>query len=92
MKKILLLAFLINLCSFSFAQKTNSGGEYLVKTATWKSYGGLSSFKMDLEYHINGRLKEIVKTYAYNNKTYIETYSISHNLKGEKSLKYVAHA
>ncbi len=33
------------------AQTTNAHGQYMVKTAVWKVYGGYSSFKMDLEYY-----------------------------------------
>ena len=54
MKNILITLFLLNINISVFAQRTNAHGQYMVKTATWKSYGGQSSFKMDLGYYLNG--------------------------------------
>lgn len=88
MKKILLLAFLINLCSFSFAQKTNSRGEYLVKTATWKSYGQ-GSFKMDLEYSNTNELIKISKKYIIGNNKVIEYLTLKN--ENGKYLKYIRY-
>ena len=87
MKNILITLFLLNINISVFAQRTNAHGQYMVKTATWKSYGGQSSFKMDLGYYLNGNLKEVTKNYELNGKKYRDTYSISYNSKGERILK-----
>ena len=81
--KYITLAILSLFCLGIKAQTTNAHGQYMVKTATWKSYGGQSSFKMDLGYYLNGNLKEVTKNYELNGKKYRDTYSISYNSKGE---------
>lgn len=91
MKNILITFFLLNINISVFAQRTNAHGQYMVKTATWKSYGGQSSFKMDLGYYLNGSLKEVIKNYELNGKKCRDTYSISYNSKGERILKYVQY-
>ena len=91
MKNILITLFLLNINISVFAQRTNAHGQYMVKTATWKSYGGQSSFKMDLGYYLNGNLKEVPKNYELNGKKYKDTYSISYNSKGERILKFIQY-
>lgn len=59
--KYITLAILSLFCLGIKAQTTNAHEQYMVKTATWKSYGGQSSFKMDLGYYQNGNLKEVTK-------------------------------
>lgn len=73
------------------AQTTNAHGQYMVKTAVWKVYGGYSSFKMDLEYYPNGNLKVVTKSYVLSGKKYKEIYSISYNSKGEKTLNFIRY-
>ena len=73
------------------AQTTNAHGQYMVKTAVWKVYGGYSSFKMDLEYYPNGNLKVVTKSYVLSGKKYKEIYSISYNSKGEKALNFIRY-
>lgn len=89
--KYITLAILSLFCLGIKAQTTNAHGQYMVKTATWKSYGGQSSFKMDLGYYLNGNLKEVTKNYELNGKKYRDTYSISYNSKGERMLKFIRH-
>lgn len=89
--KYITLAILSLFCLGIKAQTTNAHGQYMVKTATWKSYGGQSSFKMDLGYYQNGNLKEVTKNYELNGKKCRDTYSISYNSKGERILKFVRY-
>lgn len=64
MKKILLLVLFIGVCVCSFAQRTNARGEYMVKSATWKSHTGTSSFSISLEYNTSNELVKLSKRYT----------------------------
>lgn len=90
MKRILLIVTVIcisfNLC----AQKINNRGEYMVKTAIWKVYGGYSSFRIDLEYNSSNKLHKITKKYIMGNNKITEIYTLRNdNGKYLKFIRYV---
>lgn len=90
MKRILLIVTVICVSFSLFAQKVNNRGEYMVKTAIWKVYGGYSSFRMDLEYNSSNQLHKITKKYIMDNDKVTEIYTLrNENGKYLKFIRYV---
>lgn len=86
MKRFLLLIILISLNMYSFAQRTNNRGEYLVKSVHWvnvltqKSVGDKGDKWYYFKYDNNGKLIEIKKVF-YQKLKYktIELFTIVNN-------------
>lgn len=67
--------------------KTNSRGEYMVKTATWKTCTGVGSYKLDFEYNNSNELVKMTKRYTIDNSKVTETYTLKND--NGKYLKFV---
>lgn len=90
MKRILLIVTVICISFSLCAQKINNRGEYMVKTAIWKVYGGYSSFRIDLEYNSSNKLHKITKKYIMGNNKITEIYTLRNdNGKYLKFIRYV---
>ena len=63
MKKILIIIVLIGVMGDLFAQRINSRGEYMVKSAIVESYGGRDfSYKLDFEYDTSNDLVKVTRS------------------------------
>ena len=90
MKRILLITMFVCVSFAVFAQKVNNRGEYVVKTAIWKSYSGQSSFRMDLEYNSSNELSKVTKRYIIKNNKVTEELTLKNdNGKYLKFIRYV---
>lgn len=90
MKRILLITMFVCVSFVVFAQKMNNRGEYVVKTAIWKSYSGQSSFRMDLEYNSSNELSKVTKRYVIKNNKVTEELTLKNdNGKYLKFIRYV---
>lgn len=90
MKRILLIVTVICISFSLCAQRINNRGEYMVKTAIWKVYGGYSSFRIDLEYNSSNQLHKIIKKYVMGNNKITEIYTLRNdNGKYLKFIRYV---
>lgn len=90
MKRILLITMFACVSFAVFAQKVNNRGEYVVKTAIWKSYSGQSSFRMDLEYNSSNELSKVTKRYVIKNNKVTEELTLKNdNGKYLKFIRYV---
>ena len=90
MKRILLITMFACVSFAVFAQKVNNRGEYVVKTAIWKSYSGQSSFRMDLEYNSSNELSKVTKRYIIKNNKVTEELTLKNdNGKYLKFIRYV---
>jgi hypothetical protein len=90
MKRILLIVTVICISFSLCAQRMNNRGEYMVKTAIWKVYGGYSSFRIDLEYNSSNQLHKITKKYVMGNNKITEIYTLRNdNGKYLKFIRYV---
>lgn len=90
MKRILLIVTVICISFSLCAQRINNRGEYMVKTAIWKVYGGYSSFRIDLEYNSSNQLHKITKKYVMGNNKITEIYTLRNdNGKYLKFIRYV---
>lgn len=90
MKRILLIVTVICISFSLCAQRINNRGEYMVKTAIWKVYGGYSSFRIDLEYNSSNQLHKIAKKYVMGNNKITEIYTLRNdNGKYLKFIRYV---
>lgn len=90
MKRILLIVTVICISFSLCAQRINNRGEYMVKTAIWKVYGGYSSFRIDLEYNSSNQLHKITKKYVMSNNKITEIYTLRNdNGKYLKFIRYV---
>ena len=90
MKRILLITMFVCVSFAVFAQKVNNRGEYVVKTAIWKSYSGQSSFRMDLEYNSFNELSKVTKRYIIKNNKVTEELTLKNdNGKYLKFIRYV---
>ena len=90
MKRILLIVTVICISFSLCAQRINNRGEYMVKTAIWKVYGGYSSFRIDLEYNSANQLHKITKKYVMSNNKITEIYTLRNdNGKYLKFIRYV---
>ena len=90
MKRILLIVTVICISFSLCAQRINNRGEYMVKTAIWKAYGGYSSFRIDLEYNSSNQLHKITKKYVMGNNKITEIYTLRNdNGKYLKFIRYV---
>lgn len=87
MKRILLLVMLISISFLCFSQKTNSRGEYMVKTASWKTCTGVGSYRLDFEYNNSNELVKMTKRYVIDNSKVTETYTLRND--NGKYLKFV---
>lgn len=87
MKRILLLVMLVSISFVCFSQKTNSKGEYMIKTATWKTCTGVGSYKLDFEYNNSNELVKMTKRYVIDNSKVTETYTLRND--NGKYLKFV---
>lgn len=66
MKRFLLLIILVSLNMYSFAQKTNSRGEYLVKSIKYSSStNGMNKELFEFKYDSNDKLIEIKRHFNY---------------------------
>ena len=62
MQKICIVFLLFGISPFVRAQKVNSRGEYMVKTAIVESYGGRDfSYKLDFEYDGSNDLVKVTR-------------------------------
>ena len=90
MKRILLIVTVICISFSLCAQRINNRGEYMVKTAIWKVYGGYSSFRIDLEYNSANQLHKITKKYVMSNNKITEIYTLRNdNGKYLNFIRYV---
>lgn len=89
MKRILLIVTVICISFSLCAQRINNRGEYMVKTAIWKVYGGYSSFRIDLEYNSSNQLHKITKKYVMGNNKITEIYTLRNN--NGKYLKFIRY-
>lgn len=90
MKRFLLITMFVCVSFAVFAQKVNNRGEYVVKTAIWKSYSGQSSFRMDLEYNSSNELSKVTKRYVIKNNKVTEELTLKNdNGKYLKFIRYV---
>lgn len=90
MKRILLITMFVCVSFVVFAQKMNNRGEYVVKTAIWKSYSSQSSFRMDLEYNSSNELSKVTKRYVIKNNKVTEELTLKNdNGKYLKFIRYV---
>lgn len=90
MKRILLITMFACVSFAVFPQKVNNRGEYVVKTAIWKSYSGQSSFRMDLEYNSSNELSKVTKRYIVKNNKVTEELTLKNdNGKYLKFIRYV---
>lgn len=87
MKRILLFIVLVSVSLICFSQKTNNKGEYMVKTATWKTCTGVGSYTLDFEYNQSNELVKMTKKYVIKNSRVIETYTLRND--NGKYLKFV---
>lgn len=77
MKNILITIILISINVCVFAQRMNSRGEYMVKTAIVESYGGRDfSYKLDFEYNDSNDLVKVTRSGYYGNDKYVHVYTL----------------
>lgn len=93
MKNILITIILISINVCVFAQRMNSRGEYMVKTAIVESYGGRDfSYKLDFEYNDSNDLVKVTRSGYYGNDKYVHVYTLrSGQYDSEKYIYYTGY-
>ena len=93
MQKICIVFLLFGISPFVLAQKVNSRGEYMVKTAIVESYGGRDfSYKLDFEYNDSNDLVKVTRSGYYGNDKYVHVYTFrSGQYASEKYIYYTGY-
>ena len=93
MKKILIIIVLIGVMGDLFAQRINSRGEYMVKSAIVESYGGRDfSYKLDFEYDTSNDLVKVTRSGYHGNDKYVHVYTFrSGKYSDEKYIYYTGY-
>lgn len=93
MQKICIVFLLFGISPFVRAQKVNSRGEYMVKTAIVESYGGRDfSYKLDFEYDISNDLVKVTRSGYHGNDKYVHVYTFrSGKYSDEKYIYYTGY-
>ena len=76
-----------------FAQRINSRGEYMVKSAIVESYGGRDfSYKLDFEYDTSNDLVKVTRSGYHGNDKYVHVYTFrSGKYSDEKYIYYTGY-
>lgn len=87
MKNILITIILISINVCVFAQRMNSRGEYMVKTAIVESYGGRDfSYKLDFEYDTSNDLVKVTRSGYHGNDKYVHVYTFRSGKYSDESI------